>query len=80
MFSQAEFWRIVPLRTQGPCLTVQNNKVDPVFLKRCLYRLPPSASDGPRPRSFLITPLVLGFQQLPGVSWATDEVGGVRDA
>lgn len=42
-----------------------------MFLKPCLYRLPSSA---------LITPLVLGFQQLPGVSWATDEVGGVRDA
>lgn len=51
-----------------------------MFLKPCLYRLPSSASDCPRPHSLLITPLVLGFQQLPGVSWAKDEVGGVRDA
>lgn len=67
MFSQAELWRIVPLRTQGPCLTVLNNGVDPVFLSDCL-----------RPHPILITPLVLGFHQLPGVSWAKDEVGGVR--
>ena len=67
MFSQAEFGRIVPLRTQGPCLTVQNNGVDPVFLSDC-----------PRPHPILITTLVLGFQQLAGGSWAKDEVGGVR--